>query len=57
MSRMACGQLVVVCLVPYPMVCCVSREKRKVAANPSISEMQGSQSAWLRCSGEKSPWL
>ena len=52
---MAWGQLVVVCLVPYPMVCWVSRENRKIEAKPSVSAMQGSQSAWSRCSGEKSP--
>ena len=55
MRTMACGQLVVVCRVPYPMVCCVSIEKRNTDTKPSASEMQGPQSSCAMAAAEKSP--
>jgi hypothetical protein len=43
MTTIAAAHSVVICLDPYPIVCCVSSEKRKAAAKLSISKMHGIQ--------------
>ena len=51
---MASGHSVVVCLVPYPMVCWVSRENRKQEEKSWTSRIQA---VLLEgASGSKSPW-